>query len=86
MHRILMDTLDIVDSESHPELFPPEVLKALLDVDKDPERNDHERMFRFKGWIIQEGLVGIRPDAPQSSNDEWMEYWRFQRDNPGVDA
>jgi len=74
------------DSESNPELFPPEILDALRDRENDPKRFYHDREFRFNGWIIQRGIVGIRSDAPQAAKDEWMSYWKMMHDNPGLDA
>jgi len=63
------------DRKKCPELFPTDVLSALNEMEQDPHRNRHDREFRFEGWIIRSGIVGVRPDAPKAAKEEWMDYW-----------
>jgi len=68
-------TLSSGDSVTHPELFPEEVLNALKEMKNDTEPRTRARKFRFEGWIIQSGIVGVRSDVSQAGKEEWMRYW-----------
>ena len=38
--------------------------------------------FSVEGFIIQDGLIGIRSDAPEDVKVQWMDIWRMMKANP----
>ena len=76
--------------EDEPWLYPPELVAALKHIDEldanggSPSQYDPEFMFSVEGYIVDDGIVGVHPSAPDRVKEEWMQYWRDSKANPNV--
>ena len=89
--KALQDALiDRYDVEDEPELYPPELVAALKRIDEletigdGSSQYDPEFMFSVEGYIVDDGLVGVHPNASDRVKEEWMKIWRSRKANPNA--
>jgi hypothetical protein len=82
----------ITDIDVIATMFPNEVVECVKycikheDYPRDPFYKKHYKPLKYKyeGWIISNGVQGIKPGSSNEVKRQWMEFWTLSRDFPNV--
>jgi len=80
--ELFKNVVGMMDVLNGPDVYPKELVNALRDLHEGKTKHDYNTMYSIRGYIVQRGWVGVRPDAPQTVKDEWMEFWTALSKNP----